>query len=541
MNCVRRAQSLILFLILLVLSNAAVAGSRKSARFAESVDLPATFDVDFQLASKQRSEITTGVTTVRDDAAGQVGLDVFGTLVHTQMISGFGLPYRWTFTLLDTSVVNASSFSDGEITVNRGLSRLIGANRGLWAAVISHEVAHVARRHTLRKVLYHEYIQQQIRYWQMRSYYGDKSAGWTVLALRISGAIAEKKLSRDLEHDADVQGMLLMARAGYHPDYVFAMHHLVRIDSGEQSKFGAFFSGHPRWETRDQRTDRAYSEALAEYNRLWPDPPASAGGPPPAVAFLGSVHGIEDKQTDTGDLVLSLSCRNVIGPIALAIHLTTDGGQPVPSMIAEYRDSGGNIAIHQSAVCLDKDAATPTIVHIPTELVPEKNRKLKAQIDLLGPDNELIERSKRFDVHFPKPDKKAGLRIAKVFVGESPNEGARLSVAVAATPITPALHDSVPTIENASIATSSAMPVTALQEQHLFQSDSAAATVSITSEPGGADIFVDSIGMGKTPRILQIKPGAHSIQIAKEGYADWSTKIDVEKGSITNVTAKLGK
>jgi hypothetical protein len=85
------------------------------------------------------------------------------------------------------------------------------------------------------------------------------------------------------------------------------------------------------------------------------------------------------------------------------------------------------------------------------------------------------------------------------------------------------------------------MPVTALQEQHLFQSDSAAATVSITSEPGGADIFVDSIGMGKTPRILQIKPGAHSIQIAKEGYADWSTKIDAEKGSITNVTAKLGK
>ena len=291
----------------------------------------------------------------------------------------------------------------------------------------------------------------------------------------------------------------------------------------------------------DQRTEKAYSEALAEYNRLWPDPPASAGGLPPAVAFLGNVHGVEDKQTDTGDLVLPLSCRSVIGPIALAIHLTTDGGQPVPSMIAEYRDSGGNIAIHQSAVCLDKDAATPTIVHIPTELVPEKNRKLKAQIDLLGPDNELIERSKRFDVHFPKPDKKAGLRIAKVFVGESPNEGARLPVAVAATPITPALHDSVPTIENASIATSSAMPVTALQEQHLFQSDSAAATVSITSEPGGADIFVDSTGMGKTPRILQIKPGAHSIQIAKEGYADWSTKIDAEKGSITNVTAKLGK
>jgi predicted Zn-dependent protease len=75
----------------------------------------------------------------------------------------------------------------------------------------------------------------------MREALGDKSAGWTVLALRVSGAIAEKKLSRDLEHDADSQGMLLMARAGYHPDNVFAMHHLLRLATGEQSKISTFF------------------------------------------------------------------------------------------------------------------------------------------------------------------------------------------------------------------------------------------------------------------------------------------------------------
>ena len=36
-----------------------------------------------------------------------------------------------------------------------------------------------------------------------------------LVGLRVAGGIAEKKLSRDLEHDADAQGMLLMARAGY--------------------------------------------------------------------------------------------------------------------------------------------------------------------------------------------------------------------------------------------------------------------------------------------------------------------------------------
>ena len=289
---------------------------------------------------------------------------------------------------------------------------------------------------------------------------------------------------------------------------------------------------------------KAMTSSTSAY-RTPADPPASSGGPPPAVAFLGNVHGIEDKQTGTGDLVLSLSCRNVIGPIALAIHLTNDGGQPVPSMLADYRDSGGNIAIHQSAACVDKDIATPTIVHIPTELVPEKNRKLKAQIDLLGPDNELIERSKRFDVRFPKPDKKVGPRVARVFVGDSLNEGARttglVATSVAATQSAPVPHENVPISAPASIAIPSQLPAEALQEQQPFQSDATGATVSITSDPGGADIFVDSSGMGKTPRILQLKPGSHSIQIVKEGYSDWATKIDTEKGSLTNVTANLEK
>lgn len=115
----------------------------------------------------------------------------------------------------------------------------------------------------------------------MRAAAGDKSANWS-----ISAPIAEKKLSRELEHDADITGMLLMARAGYHPDNEFAVHHLLKAESGEQSKVAVFFSTHPRWETRDQRDDKTYLNALAEFNRLWPDASSSPGGTPPAVAFL---------------------------------------------------------------------------------------------------------------------------------------------------------------------------------------------------------------------------------------------------------------
>jgi hypothetical protein len=333
------------------------------------------------------------------------------------MISGFRLPYTWTFRPYDSPDVNAFSLPDGEVVAFTGLSRLIGTNRGLWAAVLAHEIAHVARRHAVRKALFHEYVEQQVRYWQMRARLGDKGAGWTALAVRIAGNLAEKKLSRDLEHDADIQGMLLMARAGYHPDNAFAMHHLLRMNTPERSRIGTFlFSDHPRWESRDQRTERAYTDALAEYNRLWASPDSSPGGVPPAVAFLGDVRGIENKGGSTGDLTLALSCRNVGSPVALVVHLTKGDGSPVRGIVGEYQDSTGNVMIHERASCLDKDGAVPTIVHIPTAIIAAQDRKLKAQVEVLGPSDEVLERSRIFNVHFPKTASKSTWVVAKVRV-----------------------------------------------------------------------------------------------------------------------------
>ena len=352
-----------------------------------------------------------------DDDASRVGADVFQNLVKTQIISSFGLPYTWTFKPYDSPEVNAFSLADGEVVAYTGLSRLIGTNRGLWAAVLAHEIAHVARRHSARKALFHEYVEEQVRYWQMRARLGDKGAVWTVLAVRVAGNLAEKKLSRDLEHDADIQGMLLMARAGYHPDNAFAMHHLLRMNTPERSKVGTFFfSDHPRWESRDQRTERAYTDALAEYNRLWASPDASPGGVPPAVAFLGDVRGMENKGGGTGDLTLALSCRNIGSPVTLVIHLTKEDGAPVRSMVGNYRDSTGNVLIHERASCLDKDGAGPTMVHIPTAIIPAQDHKLKAQVEVLGPTDEVLERSKVFDVHFPKTAGKGTTVVAKVKV-----------------------------------------------------------------------------------------------------------------------------
>jgi hypothetical protein len=277
---------------------------------------------------------------------------------------------------------------------------LITDNKGLWAAVLSHEVSHTSRRHQV--ITYNRMVfnQRMIEYYRRRSDAGDKSATWALLAFHIAAPIALKKLERDQEHEADVQGMLLMAHAGYHPDNVFALHHLLLLRGGEQSKFAAFFSDHPRWETRDQRSDRAYLDALAEFNRVWPDAGASPGGRPPLVAFVGHPVAKDDKITETADISIPLYCRNAFEPVDVILRFEKDN-RPVQTADAQLADKEGNLAFRETVDCLDKNETVPVIIPLPAAAVSDHDRSIRAKV-FIASENTVIDQSQFFNVHFPK-------------------------------------------------------------------------------------------------------------------------------------------
>lgn len=484
-------------LICLLPTTPARTGTRNSPPLTETVDLPASFDFDFSLASKMRPQVGAVRDLPPDDSGIQAGQAVFKQLTNSEMVSSLGLPYRWTFSVVRSADLNAVSLPDGEVAAYQGLAKLIGTNQGLWAAVLSHEIAHVERRHSVRKALYRLYLQRQIEYYKLRQRYGDKNAGWSILALQVSGTIAEKKLSRDLEHDADSQGMLLMARAGYHPDYVFAMHHLMRLASGEQSKFGAFFSDHPRWETRDQRSERAYVDALAEYSRLWPDPTSSPGGPAPTVAFLGKTGTRESDQKSVGDIILPVSCRNASQPITLVVRLTDKEGRSLATL------DGGQT--RRRVTCLDRDDAVPTTIHIPSAIAVGHERMVKAYIDLVGSDGFVLERSREINVHLPKVSKAEAGTVAKVDVEPSLTENtaadssagnttASAPAVVAASP-----HIVVP-VDPALVHPTSLAPIVAQQSPAgairalgiIVETDPNGGVTIVKESPGGVG---DTIGL----------------------------------------------
>ena len=82
---------------------------------------------------------------------------------------------------------------------------------------------------------------------------------------------------------------------------------------------------------------------------------------------------------------------------------------------------------------------------------------------------------------------------------------------------------------------------TAVPEQVSTSVREVLGTVSVTSSPDGAEIFVDSVGYGHAPAILKLSPGKHSIQLVTQGYKDWTAALEVRENSIVNVTAKLDK
>lgn len=369
---------------------------------SENTTLPADFSLDYQLGLTERSKLSGSAAFVEGSELSETGYAVFSGFVKDQSIASLNLPYQWKFSILNDGSINAYSLPDGEVSVGSGLAKLMGRDPGLWAATLSHETAHVVRRHAVRKYLFDLSMAQQIAYEEALVRAGNNSANWVLLGLRISAPIARAKLSRDLEHDADIEGMMLMAREGYHPDFVFALHHLLMTQVGEQSKFAAFFSTHPRWETRDQRDDNAYAAAFEEFNRLWPDPSTSPGGTPPVVAFAGGGKAQENKEAQTADLSLPIYCRNATEPLQLLILFEKDH-QLLRSESIEYSDDKGNLAFHEEFECSEKSEAIPIVIHLPASLVTKDQRKVKALASVYDGNHSLVETFKPFDVHFPKP------------------------------------------------------------------------------------------------------------------------------------------
>ena len=162
----------------------------------------------------------------------------------------------WRFAVLDTPSINAMAFPGGIVVVTRGLYALLASEDEL-AAVLAHEIAHVNRRHQWKV------IQQQ----KLVALAGDavtrgdpgRSAQ---LVADLGTRLIARGLDKSAEFEADRDGVVIAARAGYDSSGLIAvMERLKALKSGTADT-ALLFSTHPSPQARIEALTAAATAAV---------------------------------------------------------------------------------------------------------------------------------------------------------------------------------------------------------------------------------------------------------------------------------------
>jgi hypothetical protein len=65
--------------------------------------------------------------------------------------------------------------------------------------------------------------------------------------------------------------------------------------------------------------------------------------------------------------------------------------------------------------------------------------------------------------------------------------------------------------------------------------------MKISSDPTGADVFLDGSFVSTTPALLRLQAGTYKIAVKMSGYADWEREVKVLPGAEVSLDAKLSK
>ena len=271
--------------------------------------IPPKFNLDFQTAAHLRPQLMQQTTSAAGYTTGRM---VFERLVG-QIRQPAMKTIAWELRIIDDDQLNAYSSPDGTIYVDTGLAAVAGQSAGLWAAILSHEIAHVTGRDWARRYLYQKSLENQ----SPEIVLGDP--GWPSDSWTEPQKASEKLglFCRQMEIEADREGLMLMASAGFHPDFVPALHHLLHAH-GSSVAPGSLYPMHPCWEERDRELSGAYTTASIEFEHRWPERYATPGGNPPVVVFAEPLT-LKKTGSREWEVQLHLRCQNLVGAIEVVI------------------------------------------------------------------------------------------------------------------------------------------------------------------------------------------------------------------------------
>lgn len=182
---------------------------------------------------------------------------------------------QWDVELFEDPTPNAFALPGGRIGVHTGLLP-IAANEAGLAAVLGHEIAHVALRHGGQRMTQQLGISVGSRLLELAitNRQSRERQAWLSAYGVGTTVFAALPYSRRHEYEADRMGMIYMAKAGYDPSEAVAFWRRMQKAGG--AKPPEFLSTHPTDENRIAAIEKLLPEALAFYRPADAPPPAGA-------------------------------------------------------------------------------------------------------------------------------------------------------------------------------------------------------------------------------------------------------------------------
>ncbi|MBK1696770.1 M48 family metalloprotease [Rhodovibrio salinarum] len=184
-----------------------------------------------QMGAEQHPKLLKQFGGAYDDAELQHYVSSVGTLLAQTS----ELPQiDWTFTVLNSPVVNAFALPGGYVYVSRGLIAL-AEDEAQLASVLAHEIGHVTARHSAQR-----YGSQQLA-GVASVLSGALLGGPAGQATSALSQVALASYSREHEMQADTLGIRYLTRAGYDPEASAAF--LAKLQA--ESELKAELAGNP--------------------------------------------------------------------------------------------------------------------------------------------------------------------------------------------------------------------------------------------------------------------------------------------------------
>jgi predicted Zn-dependent protease len=175
----------------------------------------------------------------------------------------------WEFTLLNSPVINAFALPGGKVFMSRGLAEKM-TNEAQLAAVLGHEIGHVAARHTNERIARVQYTQGAIGI--VGALLGTGGGGDLLASIAGQGAqFWLLSYDRDQEIESDLLGVRYMTRVGYDPRGSYQVMQILS-STDKQGRPPEMLSTHPYPEKRMENiqqwiaTDYAHTQNNSQFS-----------------------------------------------------------------------------------------------------------------------------------------------------------------------------------------------------------------------------------------------------------------------------------